>query len=129
MQQPSITWPITRASEWVEVLRNNGISVSTAAPLTDLQQKGIYIPSPDENELAFSTSVVCRKGPGVVSVVGSLSENLNPEQYLISLFWKSGWKGAKHPNSLLASQILQILTDAGARIYDPWDVGIEGKHE
>ncbi len=123
MEQPCVTWPVIRASEWVETLRSSGISVSVTVPLleqlTKLRQKGINVPRPSERELAFSTSVVCQKGSGKVSVVGSLNEYLNPEHYLISLFWKSGWKGAKHPNSLLASEILQVLMNAGATTFDP----------
>ena len=130
MEQPCVTWPVIRASEWVEELRRNGISVCGTAPLSEqlaeLRQKGINMPSPSERELALCTSVVCRRGLGEVSVVGSLSKDLNPEQYLISLFWKSGWKRAKHPNSLLASEILQVLMNAGATTYDPWNQAQRG---
>jgi len=129
MHLPILSWPIYRAREWVGILVDRGVSVSPAEPMlglpSEMRYNGIDISPLGEAELAPVVSVKCRRGQAEVTLIGAVDENFEHKQYLISFCWNSGWKGSKSPNSLLASEIQQLLMNAGATTYDPWNEGPE----
>lgn len=119
---PYLEWSSQLPVHWWTVLRASDVLVVTDEPLLDRWEaaaaNGLRIPKPSVEEMESLTALVCTKGKAEVSVAGSMHPEL--KRYLIYFNWGSGWFGRGRQNAALATEIFNLLKNAGAIEFDPW---------